>query len=188
MIFKKTSLVGAFIIEPERIEDQRGFFARAWCQKEFENAGLETTFVQCNLSYNLKRGTVRGMHYQTHPHEEVKLVRCTKGEIYDVIVDMVPGSATYLKWFGIRLSESNHRMLYVPKNFAHGYQTLCDGAEVFYQVSQFYVPGAEGGLRWNDPMLDISWPIPSGLEISEKDQRWPLLSEIQRADKDRRLK
>jgi dTDP-4-dehydrorhamnose 3,5-epimerase len=176
MIFKSTEFAGAYIIEPERIEDSRGFFARAWCQREFETAGLEATFVQCNLSFNVKKGTVRGMHFQKHPYEEVKLVRCTKGEIFDVIIDMVPTSSTYLKWFGIHLSENNHRMLYVPKSFAHGYQTLSDNAEVFYQVSQFYVQGSEGGLRWDDPELGIKWPLATGITISEKDQYWPDIS------------
>lgn len=178
MIFKECGLNGAYVIEPERIEDSRGFFARAWCQKEFEEAGLETRFVQCNVSFNAKQGTLRGMHFQKHPYQEVKLVRCTKGEIFDVIVDLAPESPTYLKWFGIRLSENNHSMLYVPKDYAHGYQTLCDNSEVFYQVSQFYVPGAEGGLRWNDPEINIQWPITSQVTISEKDHRWPFFSEI----------
>ena len=178
MIFKETGLQGAYIIEPERIEDSRGFFARAWCQKEFEKAGLETNFVQCNLSFNVSRGTVRGMHFQKHPYEEVKLVRCTKGEIFDVIVDLEPTSATYLKWFGIHLSEKNHKMLYVPKNYAHGYQTLCDESEIFYQVSQFYVPGSEGGLRWDDPELAIQWPITSPITISDKDKNWPDFSDL----------
>jgi dTDP-4-dehydrorhamnose 3,5-epimerase len=175
MIFKHTGLPGAYVIEPERIEDGRGFFARAWCQKEFEEIGLETTFVQCNLSFNLRRGTLRGLHYQKHPYEEVKLVRCTKGEIFDVIIDLAPNSNTYLQWFGIQLSAANHLMLYVPKQYAHGYQTLCDESEVFYQVSQFYAPNAESGLRWNDPKLAIRWPITSDIIISEKDDEWPFL-------------
>jgi dTDP-4-dehydrorhamnose 3,5-epimerase len=173
MIFKDTGLPGAYVVEPERLEDSRGFFARAWCQKEFEKAGLEANFVQCNLSFNTSKGTVRGMHFQKHPYQEVKLVRCTRGEIFDVIVDLVPTSVTYSKWFGIHLTEKNHTMLYVPKNYAHGYQTLCDGSEVFYQVSQFYVPGSEEGLRWDDAELSIQWPINEKVTISEKDKNWP---------------
>ncbi len=172
MIISATEFAGVYVIAPERLGDNRGFFARAWCQREFEAAGLETTFVQCNLSFNVKKGTVRGMHYQKHPWEEVKLVRCTKGEIFDVIVDLEPTSPTYLKWFGIHLTENNHTMLYIPKNFAHGYQTLSDNTEIFYQVSQFYVPGSEGGLRWNDPKLGIKWPADVQV-ISEKDAAWP---------------
>ena len=173
MIFKGTGLPGAYVVEPERLEDSRGFFARAWCQKEFEKAGLETAFVQCNLSFNIAKGTVRGMHFQKSPYEEVKLVRCTKGEIFDVIVDMAPTSATYTHWFGSHLSATNHKMMYVPKNYAHGYQTLFEESEVFYQVSQFYVPGSEGGLRWDDPKLAIQWPISSTITISGKDKSWP---------------
>jgi dTDP-4-dehydrorhamnose 3,5-epimerase len=179
MRFKSTKLEGVYIVEPERLMDERGFFARAWCQREFENAGLETIFVQCNLSFNAKKGTVRGMHYQKNPYEEEKLVRCTKGEIFDVVVDLAPDSSTYLKWLGVHLTEDNHKMLYVPKNFAHGYQTLTDNAVVFYQVSQFYVPGSEGGLRWDDAQLGIQWPHTSGIIISEKDRQWPLLNERQ---------
>lgn len=177
MIFKETGLKGAYVIEPERIEDHRGFFARAWCRKEFDNVGLETDFVQCNLSFNISKGTVRGMHFQKNPYQEVKLVRCIKGEIFDVIVDLVPASDTYMQWFGIHLTEENRKMLYVPKNYAHGYQTLCDGSEVFYQVSQFYMPGSEGGLRWDDAELAIQWPITKGVTISEKDKTWPGFSD-----------
>ena len=184
MIFHKTGLQGAYAIEPKRIEDSRGFFARAWCQKEFEKAGLETNFVQCNLSFNVSKGTVRGMHFQKHTYQEVKLVRCTKGEIFDVIVDLVPTSATYLKWFGIRLSEKNHKMLYIPKNYAHGYQTLCDESEIFYQVSQFYVPGSEAGLRWDDPELAIQWPITTQVTISDKDKSWPGFSDVYESDRE----
>ena len=170
----ETGLQGAYIIEPEPIGDERGFFARVWCQKEFEEAKLEIAFVQCNLSFNVNKGTVRGMHYQNHPYEEVKIVRCTKGEVFDVIIDLDPKSPTYKHWFGIHLNEDNRKMLYVPKNFAHGYQTLCNDAEVFYQVSQFYKPGSEGGLRWDDPAFGIQWPISEKVTISEKDKNWPI--------------
>lgn len=173
MIFKETHLKGAFIVEPERIEDTRGFFARAWCKNEFDTHGLNSRFVQCNISFNKNRGILRGMHYQATPHEEIKLVRCTKGTIYDAIVDLRQGSPTYLKWIGVELTEQNHKMLYVPEGFAHGYQTLSDNTEVFYQVSQFYSPESERGVRWDDPAFGIKWPEIDNLVISEKDKNWP---------------
>ncbi len=173
MIFKKTGLEGAFIIEPERIEDTRGFFARAWCKNEFNTHGLNSRLVQCNIAFNKTQGTLRGMHYQATPHEEIKLVRCTKGAIYDVIVDLRPGSPTHVKWIGVELTEQNHKMLYVPEGFAHGYQTLTDNTEVFYQVSQFYSPESERGVRWDDPAFGIKWPETDNLVISEKDKNWP---------------
>jgi len=173
MIFRETKLAGAFIIELEKLEDERGFFARAWCQREFEAQGLVSRFVQCNVSYNKKKGTLRGMHYQVAPYEEVKLVRCTRGAIYDVIIDLRPDSPTYTQWLGVELTADNYRMLYVPEGCAHGYQTLTDNAEVFYQVSQFYAPQCERGVRWNDPAFNIQWPIDHPIILSEKDQRWP---------------
>jgi dTDP-4-dehydrorhamnose 3,5-epimerase len=173
VIFKETHLKGAFIVEPERIEDTRGFFARAWCKNEFDTHGLNSRFVQCNISFNKNRGILRGMHYQATPHEEIKLVRCTKGAIYDAIVDLRQGSPTYLKWIGVELTEQNHKMLYVPEGFAHGYQTLSDNTEVFYQVSQFYSPESERGVRWDDPAFGIKWPEIDNLVISEKDKNWP---------------
>lgn len=173
MIFKETSLKGAFIIEPERIRDHRGFFARAWCKKEFEAHGLNPRLVQINLSFNKNRGTLRGMHYQTAPHEEAKLFRCTRGAIYDVIIDLQPESPTYLEWLGVELTADNRKMLYVPENFAQGYQTLTDNTEVFYQVSQFYSPESERGVRWDDPAFGIKWPETDNLMISEKDKNWP---------------
>ena len=172
MIFRETYLAGSYIIEVEKAVDSRGFFARAWCQKEFAARNLVCCFVQCNLSYNKRRNTLRGMHYQASPFGEVKLVRCTRGAIFDVIIDLRANSETYLKWIGIELTPDNYKMLYVPENFAHGYLSLTDDAEVFYQVSQFYVPSHERGVRWNDPAFGIDWPKKSDIVISEKDKNW----------------
>lgn len=173
MIFEKTKLNDAYIIHPKRLEDDRGFFARAWCQKEFEQHGLVSNLAQCNISYNKNRGTLRGMHYQKKPHEETKLVRCTAGAIVDVIIDIRPESSTFSNWLSVELSAENRTMLYVPRGFAHGYVTLVDDSEVFYQVSEFYTPGVEGGIRWNDPFFQIVWPISENLVVSEKDSSWP---------------
>jgi dTDP-4-dehydrorhamnose 3,5-epimerase len=173
MIFKETKLKGSFIIEIEKLEDSRGFFARAWCQKEFEAMGLVPEFVQSNVSFNKTRGTVRGMHYQAAPFEETKLVRCTRGKIFDVIIDLRPASITYKQWTSVELTEDNYRMFYVPKGFAHGYQTLTDNTEVCYHVSQFYIANAERGVRYNDPAFAIEWPIKAERIISEKDNNWP---------------
>jgi dTDP-4-dehydrorhamnose 3,5-epimerase len=172
MKFRETELKGAFIIDLEKREDERGFFARSWCQKEFEEHGLTPTVVQANISYNKKKGTLRGMHYQAAPYEETKLVRCTRGAIVDVIIDVRPKSATFRKWIGVELTASNYTMLYVPEGFAHGFQTLEDDTEVVYQVSQFYTPGAERGIRWNDPAFQIKWPGPVET-TSDKDANWP---------------
>lgn len=173
MIFTETRLKGAFVIDLEPRQDERGFFARAWCRKEFEAHGLNPALVQANLSYNGKRGTLRGLHYQVAPHEEAKLVRCIKGAIYDVIADLRPDSATYLQWIGIELTQENRRMLYVPEGFAHGFQTLEHDTEVFYQVTEFYAPGAERGVRWDDPVLSVQWPDVEDRIVSSKDQTWP---------------
>ena len=173
MIFKETKLSGAYIISIEKREDHRGYFARAWCQKEFEAHSLTTRLVQCNLSFNPKKNTLRGMHYQVAPYEETKLLRCTKGAIFDVIIDLRPESPTFKSWVGVELTEENRDMLFVPEGFAHGYQTLVDNSEVFYQVSEFYQPGSESGLRWNDPSINIQWPMPGPMTISSKDQSWP---------------
>lgn len=175
MIFTETDLPGAWIIDIEPHKDERGYFARVWCAREFEAKGLKTDLVQCNIAYNHSQGILRGMHYQQAPHAEVKLVRCTRGSVYDVIVDLREDSPTRLKWIGVELTEDNHRMLYVPEGFAHGYVTLQDNSELFYQVSEFYTPGAEGGLRWDDPRIAIEWPEQGELLISEKDRSWPLL-------------
>lgn len=172
MIFFETKLKGACIIEIQKMEDERGFFARAWCQKEFAEHNLTPRVVQANVSFNKKKGTLRGMHYQIAPYEEAKLVRCTSGAIYDVIIDLRPDSPTYKEWTGVELTAKNYKMLYVPENFAHGFQTLLDNTEVTYQVSQFYSPGSEQGIRWNDPTFGIEWPLAIQV-ISDKDKNWP---------------
>ena len=172
MKFIETKLKGAFIITPDLIEDERGFFARTFCQREFEEHGLNSDLVQCNISFNKKKGTLRGMHYQASPHAEAKLVRCTAGAICDVIIDLRPESPTFKQWFTAELSEKNHRMLYVPEGFAHGYQTLMPRTEVFYQVSAFYDPASERGVRWNDPAFGIEWPLPVAA-VSQKDSSYP---------------
>lgn len=172
MLFEETKLRGSFIIELERLEDQRGFFARGWCKKEFEFQGLEPSLVQANISMNKKRGTLRGMHYQISPYEEIKLIRCTRGSVYDVIVDLRKGSFTYKQWIGVKLTSDNYKMLYIPRGFAHGYQTLEDNTELFYHVSEFYNPAVERGVRYNDPAFTISWPL-EVQGISHKDISWP---------------
>jgi len=172
MIFTETALKGAFIIEPEQLSDERGFFARTWCQKEFLNHGLNPNIVQCSISYNRKKGTLRGMHYQAAPHEETKLVRCTAGAIYDVIVDLRKDSSTFRKWISAELNEENRKMLYIPAGFAHGFQTLADNTEVFYQMSEFYTASHARGIRWNDPAFDIRWPFEVSV-MSEKDEQIP---------------
>ena len=173
MKFTETKLKSAFIIDIEQLEDRRGFFARTFCAKEFVSHGLKPTNAQYSLAFNYKKGTIRGMHYQIAPATEAKLVRCTQGAIYDAIVDMRPESPTYLAHIGVELSAQNHRALYVPEMFAHGYQTLTDEAEVIYQMSEFYTPGYERGLRYNDPVLGIEWVLPIS-EISDKDLAWSL--------------
>ncbi|MBW4632558.1 MAG: dTDP-4-dehydrorhamnose 3,5-epimerase [Iphinoe sp. HA4291-MV1] len=175
MIFTETELQGAYIIDLEQKQDHRGFFARTFCAKEFEAHGLQPVVAQCNLSFNHKKGTLRGMHYQTSPAAETKLIRCTQGGIYDVIIDMRPESPTYLQHIGVELTAENHRALYVPEMFAHGYQALTDNAEVVYQVGEFYTPGYERGLRYDDSFFNIQWPV-EVTEISEKDQNWPLMT------------
>jgi dTDP-4-dehydrorhamnose 3,5-epimerase len=173
VIFSETKLPGAFVIDLERRVDDRGFFARAWCAREFADHGLSTEVVQCNVSHNERRGTLRGLHYQVAPHEEVKLVRCTRGALWDVIVDLRSASATYKHWLGVELTAENGRLLYVPPGFAHGYQTLEPDTEAYYQVSAYYAPEAERGARWDDPAFGITWPDPDGAFLSEKDATWP---------------
>jgi dTDP-4-dehydrorhamnose 3,5-epimerase len=169
MIFKGTRLKGAYIIEPEKLADERGFFARTYCQEEFEKHGLNIRIVQCNISYNKKRGTLRGMHYQVAPHEEIKLVSCIKGAIYDVIIDLRPNSPTYTQWLNVELSSQDYNMLYIPEGMAHGFQTLEDDTVVHYQMSEFYHPECAKGVRWNDPAFGIKWPLRNPL-LSEKDK------------------
>lgn len=171
MIFTETRLKGAYIIEIEPISDERGFFARSWCQNEFEAQGLTTRLAQANISFNKQKGTLRGMHYQVEPYGEVKIVRCTQGALYDVIIDLRPDSPTYKEWIGVELTAENRRMLYVPENFGHGFQTLVDHTEASYQVSEFYTPGAEQGIRWNDPTFGIEWPAEVTV-MSDKDKNW----------------
>jgi dTDP-4-dehydrorhamnose 3,5-epimerase len=171
MIFKKTLFDSVYIIEIEKQTDFRGFFGRAWCKREFEAYGLKTELVQSNVGFSRSAGTLRGLHYQSEPHAEVKLVRCVKGSIYDVMIDMRPQSSTYMQWLGIELKAESYRMIYVPEGFAHGYLTLKDNTEVMYQVSEYYTPGSERGIRFNDPAFAIRWPEDI-LFISDKDLSW----------------
>lgn len=168
MKFLETPLKGAYIIDLEKREDERGFFARAWCQKEFESHGIYRLPVQANMSFNMKMGTIRGMHYQASPYQESKLIRCIKGSIYDVIIDLRKDSPTYRKWFGIELTDENRTMLFVPEDIAHGFLTLKDNTEVMYQVSAFYNFESERIIRYNDPSFNIQWPIKVSV-ISKKD-------------------
>ena len=171
MIFTETKIKGVYIIEPELLTDERGFFARSFCKEEFEKYGLETDIVQCNISYNKIKGTLRGMHYQVPPFEEEKIVSCTKGSIYDVVVDLRRDSSTYCQWHSEKLSADSYRMLYIPKGCAHGFQTLEDNCIVYYQMGAYYHSECAVGIRWNDPAIDIVWPIPVGI-ISEKDKNY----------------
>jgi dTDP-4-dehydrorhamnose 3,5-epimerase len=173
MRFEELHLGGAYVIEPERKEDERGFFARTWCRREFAAHGIDCDWVQCNISFNKRRGTLRGMHYQIAPHEEAKLVRCTMGALCDVIVDLRPNSPRRGQWAAVELTADNRRMLYVPPGFAHGFQTLADDTEVFYQMSEFHCPEAARGVRWNDPTLAIDWPECDKRIIATRDQGYP---------------
>lgn len=173
MKFLETKLKGAYVIELDPISDHRGFFARSWCAQEFSDRGLNPNLVQCNISFNIKKGTLRGMHYQTNPHEEAKLVRCTQGSIYDVVVDIRPDSATFKSWFAIELSTANRQMLYIPEGFAHGFETLEDNTEVFYQMSDFFHPESARGFRWDDPDFSIRWNLTDKI-ISDKDLSYSL--------------
>lgn len=172
MRFIETPLAGAFVIDIEPMHDERGFFARTWCRQEFAAHGLHTATEQMSISFNRRKGTLRGMHFQMPPHEETKLVQCVRGSIYDVIVDLRKTSVTFAKWFGIELTSENRRMLYIPQGFAHGFLTLEDDAEVSYRMSQKYVPEAARGFRWNDPAFGIVWPEEVEM-ISERDRRYP---------------
>ncbi len=171
MIFKETKLKGAYVIKPERLEDERGFFARTFCQKEFERQGLNPRIVQCSISFNKKKATLRGMHYQVAPYKEAKIVCCVKGAIYDVIIDLRSDSSTYCQWLDVELSAENREMLYVPEDFAHGFQTLADDTVVLYQISEFYHPESAHGVRWDDPAFGIRWPLSNSV-ISEKDMNY----------------
>ena len=175
MKFIETKLAGAYIVEPELHEDTRGFFARTFCTREFGEKGLVSAFVQCSISMTRQRGSIRGLHYQVAPAVEAKLVRCTAGALYDVIVDLRPDSKTYLQHIGVELTAKNRRALYVPEMFAHGFQTLEDNAEVFYQISAFFAPDSARGLRFDDPKLGVKWPL-SLTTMSDKDRNWALLS------------
>jgi dTDP-4-dehydrorhamnose 3,5-epimerase len=172
MKFSPGQLSGSYLIEAERRHDERGYFARVWCEREYLAHGLDPRIVQCSVSYNEKKGTLRGMHYQLPPSAETKVVRCVRGALYDVIVDLRPRSKTFLQWMGVELTAENGRMLYIPKGFAHGFQTLAAGTEVSYQMSEFYTPEAAGGFRWDDPLVGIQWP-PDERIISERDRGYP---------------
>ncbi len=176
MLFTETELQGAFIIDLDLHKDNRGFFARSFCINEFTERGLKTKISQCNLSFNYKKGTLRGMHYQMPPSQETKLVRCIHGAIYDVIIDLRPESPTYLSHIGVELTAENRRALYIPDRFGHGFQTLSDDTEVMYQMGDFYAPEYAGGYRYDDPAFGIEWPLPV-TEISEKDRNWSLFEQ-----------
>lgn len=169
MRFIQTEIPGAVVVEAECLTDERGFFARTWCSREFAAHGLATTLTQCSISFNRRKGTLRGLHYQTSPCQEAKLVRCTLGAIYDVALDLRPESPTFLKHFAVELTQDNRRMLYVPEGCAHGFQTLADDAEVLYQMSEFYAPECSAGHRWNDPAFAIHWPLEVSV-ISDRDR------------------
>ena len=170
MIFTETKLKGAFVIDVKRLGDERGFFGRVWCRREYEEMGLNADLVQASMSYNKQKGTLRGMHYQHPPYAETKVVRCTSGKIHDVIIDLRPESESYMQWISVELSGENARMLYVPEGFAHGFITLEDHTYVHYMVSQYYTPGAETGIRYDDPALNIQWPVAPSV-ISDRDLR-----------------
>ena len=172
MIFSETALPGAWVVEPERLEDERGFFARSWCEREFGQRGLATRLVQCNVSFNKRRGTLRGMHYQAAPHQEAKLIRCTRGAIHDVIIDLRSDSPTFRRHVAVVLDADSRRMLYVPEGMAHGFQTLEDDTEVFYQMSEFYAPDHARGVRWDDRAFGIRWPE-AERTISARDRSYP---------------
>jgi dTDP-4-dehydrorhamnose 3,5-epimerase len=173
MRFVPTNLAGALVVETEPREDERGLFARAYCRDEFAARGLVTAWAQCNLSFNRRKGTLRGMHWQADPHPEVKLVRCTRGAAYDVIVDLRPDSPTYRQWVGVELTADNRKAVYIPAGFAHGFQTLADDTELFYQMSEFYHPESARGARWDDPALGIQWPACEHRVIAPRDFAFP---------------
>lgn len=176
MNFQRTKIPGVVLIEPALLQDERGFFARTWCEESMAQEGLNTCQKQCNVSFNHKRGTLRGMHLQLAPHEECKIVRCTRGQIFDVVVDLRPQSFTYMQWQAFDLNSENHHLLYIPAGIAHGFQTLSDNAEVFYHMSESYFPAASVGYRWDDPVFNIEWPLEVAC-ISAKDANFPLIQQ-----------
>jgi dTDP-4-dehydrorhamnose 3,5-epimerase len=173
MHFQPTPLWGVFVIDTQRLEDDRGFFARTFADAEFEQQGLRTTFPQCSISYNRKKGTLRGMHLQIAPHEEAKIVRCTAGAVFDVALDLRRDSPSFRQWFGVELSAENRRMVYIPEGVAHGYQTLADDSEVFYQISVAYEPASQRGVRWDDATFGIAWPLDAARLVSARDRSFP---------------
>ena len=175
----ETKLKGAFIIEPEIIEDKRGFFSRIWCKKEFQSLGLDPNLAQISIAFNKKKGTIRGMHFQLPPHEEVKIVQCTRGSIYDVIIDLRRSSKTFKEWFGVKITADDYKLIYIPKGFAHGYETLEDNTEVIYHMSEFFEPKYYSGVRWNDPVFDIRWSNVKDVIVSEKDSSYANFNESQ---------
>jgi dTDP-4-dehydrorhamnose 3,5-epimerase len=178
VIFRETTLPGAYVLEPERMDDHRGFFARVWCKRELHQHGLKGELVQSNVGFSYRRGTLRGLHFQKPPHAEVKIVRCTRGAIFDVIVDTRPESPSYKRWFGVELNEGNGRMIYVPEGFAQGYMTLADNTEINYHTSEFYNAEAAFGIRYDDPAFRIQWPLVA-TEVSEQDRNWPFIEQRQ---------
>lgn len=177
IIFKETNLKGASVIEPEKFEDVRGFFARSFSQQEFLDHGLHGQFVEAGISFNRRKHTLRGMHFQAAPHAQAKLVRCTRGRVFDVLIDLRRGSPTYKQWFAQELTAENRLMLYIPEGCAHGFQTLEDETELFYQLSQSYAPASERGVRWNDPAFGITWPVTEGLIMNDRDRGYPDFTE-----------
>jgi dTDP-4-dehydrorhamnose 3,5-epimerase len=173
MIFNETKLSGAFIVEPEVFEDERGFFARSWTRAEFARRGLDARLEECSISFNQRRGTLRGMHYQLAPYAQAKLVRCTSGAIYDVMIDLRPDSQTFKQWVGVELTARNRLALYIPVDFAHGFQTLEDETEVFYQMSEIFAPASAHGVRWDDPAFGIEWPAVEQRILNERDRTYP---------------
>ena len=173
MIFSKTDVAGALLVDPSPHQDERGRFMRAWCTREFQDNGVMFVPVQANMGFSTRKGTVRGMHFQQDPAPEAKLIRCTRGSMFDVVIDLRPESPTFRKWYGAELNPENGRMLYVPEGCAHGYQTLDDCTEMYYLTSQFYTPSAAGGVRFDDPAFDIAWPLAPTV-VSEQDRSWPL--------------
>jgi dTDP-4-dehydrorhamnose 3,5-epimerase len=170
--FTETEIPGTFIVGLQRMEDERGSFARSWCRREFREHGLDDTLVQCNISFNKRKGTLRGMHYQADPHSEAKLMRCTRGALFDVVLDLRPSSPTFLRWYGCELTPDNGRMFFIPKGCAHGFLTLADETEIFYQMTEYYYPESARGVRWNDPLFRIEWPAPVTM-ISPRDSDYP---------------